>query len=187
MQNYTDEDVYVEMRDSKHIKNNHKIIKFKDSFNFFNNAERKFIAAYVYDIVKTKKYSINRYLLHVVIGVVKPLEINENLNFDRMRYYWKMGGENLPPQVARYDEIPFGPMVITIPLTSFGTDRHLNHIIQDQCKGPRISLRPPYGSEYIYGFDNTVRASDVANYASAISATANRIYKLFVDDNEQIV
>ena len=179
------ENVYIEWDKSKHIKNKRQLVNFVDSSNFFRNAvaSQKPIAAFVYSIVKNKNFAIHTYKLHLSIGTLNEHERQVH----NPCYYWRMRGEQ--PQMHMYSSLPFAPISITIPCTSFAdaTHEHATQAPPENCKGPRVSLHPPYGTQYIYGLDKTVNVFDIAEYSTVIADTASEIYKLFVDENGEVV
>jgi hypothetical protein len=52
---------------------------------------------------------------------------------------------------------------------------------------PRVILAPPFGKEYVVNLDNSVKAQDLDDWAHTINAAVQKVHKLFVDSDGELV
>jgi hypothetical protein len=193
MQHYTDEDVYVAWcPGGKHFKKRQNLyfIDYNDPDKFFMDAlrEHKGIVCLVGTIQRLNHYSAPRYQLDIRVGVRRydsPME----KTLEGLKNYWRLWGWGTPPDVAElaaaYHTAPFVSTAI-LPCTKRKVDNELQPVAED-LREPRVALYPPFGKEYIVGLDKSLKTQNLADWAHNINAAVQKVYKLFVDSDGELV
>ena len=193
MTHYTDEDVHVTwFPGGKHFKKRKYLnfIDYAEPNKFFIDALRydKRIACLVGNVQRLSHYSTPRYQLDIRIGV-RSHDNAADVHPERLKSYWRLWQWGTPPDMLgpanAYRTAPFVSTAV-LPCTKRKVLKQLENVDND-ILAPRVILAPPFGKEYVVNLDKSVKVQDLADWAHIINTAVQKVHKLFVDSDGELV